>query len=808
MRSVWFASALLLASTQLTGQTPRPFTIQQVLSAPYALDLIAAPVGNQFAWIENAEGRRNIWIGSATEPARQLTHYTQDDAQDIDSLTWSPDATSIAYTYGAEDGADGHPANPAHLQRPTPLEIILQPLTPNAPATVIGEGTSSLFTRDGHSLLFLRNGDIWIADLSASPSCEPSQNCHPERAQRVEGPATQPTPAQLPAPSIHQLVFDRGRASSLTLSPDGHLLAFISHRRGTDAPGHAFLALFNLTTHELTFPAPSIGDDSAPIFSPDGHQLAWLRTPFTRQPEYTPHLTSPNPWSIQLLDLATNTTHQVYQPEPNQPGSVLPHIADGEPKLFWTYFDSIGLMVHGPEQQKTNTRQAQISRVSFARPSSAQTSTDTDAPPAAHRPWLLFLSEADGFVHLYGIDPSKTDAKPAPYMSGPFETEDAVLSPDAHTLFFSSNAAKSDTQDVDREHIWAEIASPYFGGVGPVQITNGESIDTHPTVSADGKWIAVLTSSATQPMHVEFMERQTIWAPSGDLRPKVAQIIPAHPDTQSTTYPTAQLLTPTQVLFPSTDNLTLHAQLFLNPTLNPKHKHPAILFVHGGPNRQMLLGYPGMDYYSNAYAMNQYLASQGFIVLSVNYRGGTGYGLNFREAANYGPDGASEYSDVLAAQKYLASRPDVDPARIGIWGGSYGGYLTALALARNSNLFAAGVDFHGVHEWYLEGDPERWMTDPDHATASQKDAAKALAHAASPMADIEHWRSPVLLIHGDNDPEVNYAQTPTLADALRTRHVPVEELIFPDEVHGFLLHKDWVAAYEATAAFFERVLKP
>ena len=844
MRLASLVTAFAFASTAALAQ--QPFTLQQVLSAPYALDLTAAPVGNRFAWIENAEGRRNIWIASPTEPARQLTHYTEDDAQDINSLAWSPDATSIAYTYGAEDGADGHPANPAHLQRNTANVVLVQPLAPNAPAINLGEGHNPLFTPDGQHLLFLRNGQIWIADLTAIPSvlpsCTPPQTCHPERSLAVsprgavEGPATPLAPAPLPAPSSHQLVFDRGHATSLTLSPDGNLLAFISHRPTTDGPAHSFLALFNLTTGELTFPAPSTGEDSAPTFSPNGKQLAWLRSPYTRQPEYTPHLTSPNPWSIQLLDIATNTTRTVYSPEANKPGSVLPHIEDGDPKLLW----SAAYEITDPTRPTTNVS---------SRPE--RSAAERPAGPFS----LIFYSEADGWNHLYAIDPT---ASSAPFLltPGEGEVEDAALSADGKKLLWTSNIAEAmrayaglsdcmgttlslQAADIERRHLssvnFTQLPLPtsLMSRSGSaknhlkeefeksleadfLRKTDGQGIEMHPTFLADGSLVS-LASDAFAPMHPAYI------AKDGTITNVKLSGLPKD-------YPAKSLVFSEEVTFTSADSarIALHGQIFFpgNTKADGKDpmpwcdghmnrqatkdvaRRPAIIFVHGGPNRQMLLGYPGMDYYSNAYAMNQYLTSLGFIVLSVNYRGGVGYGLNFREAAHYGPDGASEYNDVLAAQKYLASRPDVDPARIGIWGGSYGGYLTALALARNSNLFAAGVDFHGIHEWSLEGNPDRWMPDPTHATAAQRDAAAALAHASSPMADIDKWQSPVLLIHGDNDPEVNFAQTPVLADALRARHVPVEELIFPDEVHGFLLHKDWLAAYTASAAFFVRTLKP
>ncbi|SPE33638.1 Peptidase S9, prolyl oligopeptidase active site domain protein (fragment) [Candidatus Sulfopaludibacter sp. SbA3] len=209
----------------------------------------------------------------------------------------------------------------------------------------------------------------------------------------------------------------------------------------------------------------------------------------------------------------------------------------------------------------------------------------------------------------------------------------------------------------------------------------------------------------------------------------------------------------------------------------------------------MLLGWHAMYYYSNAYAMNQYLANCGYVVLSVNYRSGIGYGLNFREAPDYGPSGGSEYNDVQGAGVYLHARPEVDPERIGAWGGSYGGYLTAMALARASNLFKAGVDFHGVHDWAVElGIP---AGAPDYRVALE----------SSPMNFLSTWKSPVLLIQGDDDPDVLFNNTVMLADALRRRSVEVEELIFPDEVHDFLLYRSWRDAYQAAVRFLDRKLK-
>ena len=266
-------------------------------------------------------------------------------------------------------------------------------------------------------------------------------------------------------------------------------------------------------------------------------------------------------------------------------------------------------------------------------------------------------------------------------------------------------------------------------------------------------------------------------------------------------FPERALVEPQQVIFTSPDGMKIHAQLFLPHGARAGDKRPAAIFFHGGSRRQMLLGWNYSSYYNNAYAFNQHLASKGYVVLSVNYRSGIGYGMEFREALNYGAAGASEYNDVVGAGRYLASRNDVDAKRIGLWGGSYGGFLTAMGLARNSEMFAAGVDFHGVHDWNVG---IRTFVPSYNTLENPRDSL--LAFRSSPLASIRTWRSPVLVIHGDDDRNVSFAETVTLVEQLRDQGVEVEQLVLPDEVHGFLRHASWVQAYNTASEYLDRKL--
>jgi dipeptidyl aminopeptidase/acylaminoacyl peptidase len=363
---------------------------------------------------------------------------------------------------------------------------------------------------------------------------------------------------------------------------------------------------------------------------------------------------------------------------------------------------------------------------------------------------------------------------------GKFEVEYLALTPDRREVVFNSTQ-----NDTDRRHLWREGVN----ATRPTPVTTGQGIEWSPVVLSDGQHIALLRSDARWPA------RPALADSNGAMRDLA-------PDSMPRDFPATQLVEPQQVILSAADGLKLHGQLFLPPGAEAGERNPAVVFFHGGSRRQMLLGWHYMQYYHNAYALNQYLASRGYIVLSVNYRSGIGYGMEFREALNYGATGASEFNDVQGAGLYLRSRPDVDPARIGLWGGSYGGYLTALGLARASDLFACGVDFHGVHNWNLEVPHTLRAEHPEKLEEWAR-----VAYESSPLADVKTWRSPVLLIQGDDDRNVAFSNMVQLVEALRKQGVEFQQIVFPDEIHDFLLHEHWLRAYHATADFFDSHLR-
>lgn len=685
------ALILLVFSLGSDGRT-QPFTLEQVMSAPFPGYLTAAPVKDRIAWVFNHEGRRNIFVaeGPAFQPV-QVTHYDQDDGQALGQLAFSPDGEIIVYVRGGSANRQGAHPNPTSDPRGAEQAVWAVRIGGGSPWK-LGKGSSPAVSPTGDRVALVRRGTIFIARIDSANSARP-------------------------------LFYARGRNGNPVWSPDGSKLAFVSYR-----DDHSFIGIYDLQARKITWISPSVDRDFEPVWSPDGKKIAFIRYP-GRLAEPRRRREAGVPFSFWVADVKTGQAQRIWT-SPDSSGG------------FAQYYPRHPLMWAANDH-------------------------------------LVFYSEHDGWMHLYSV--SIRTGKVTCLTPGEFEVEDASLSPDRRYVVFNSNQ-----NDIDRRHLWKVAVS----GGNPIPLTEGKGLEWSPVVTSSGKFIALLCSTARQPAAPAIMP-----ASGGKFRLIAREWIPKD-------FPMDKLVEPRPVIFRAGDGLEIHGQLFLPRDAKPGDNRPAVIFMHGGPIRQMLLGWHMRGYYHNAYALNQYLAAKGYVVLSVNYRSGIGYGRAFRLARGQGPKGATEYQDIIAAGRYLQSRPEVDPRRIGLWGGSYGGYLTAMGLARDSDLFAAGVDLHGVHDWSLRA---RRRGSGDWGIAG--DDLMRLAYDSSPVADVAFWTSPVLFIHGDDDRNVDFIQTTDLVQRLRREgKAHVEVLVFPDEVHSFLMHKSWLKAYRAAADFFDRFL--
>ncbi|HEV2494451.1 MAG TPA: prolyl oligopeptidase family serine peptidase [Terriglobia bacterium] len=691
--------AIIASTLSLATAQQKPFTLEEVMGAPFPTELIAAPAGGGVAWVFNARGARNVWVAEPPEyRAHAITDYPDDDGQDVGELQWTPDGKAVVYTRGGDLENDKEYPNPRSFPQGVEQDVWVVRTNGGKPQR-LGEGHSPAVAPPGNRVAFVFKDQIWTATLDG---------------------AGQPA---------EQLIHARGKARSLGWSPDGAKLAFVSDREQ-----HSLIGVYDVAAKTLLYLDPSVDHNVDPVWSPDGRSVAFIRVPASQEAAIFGPKRTGQPWSIRIADAATGVGREVWRADEGK-GSVFREVS-AEHQLLWRAGDR-----------------------------------------------LVFPWEHDGWTHLYSVPVAGGQARLM--TPGDFEVEWVSLSPDRKKVVFNSNQ-----DDIDRRHLWREPV----GGDRPVEVTKGTGIEWSPVMTSDGR-IVLLHSDAQRPA------RPAILTASGEIKDLAPEAIPAD-------FPAAQLVMPQQVIFTAADGLKIHGQLFVPPPdgvtpVGGQLLYPAVVFFHGGSRRQMLLGWHYMGYYSNSYALNQYLASRGYIVLSVNYRSGIGYGMEFREALNYGATGASEFNDVQGAGLYLGSRPDVDPKRIGLWGGSYGGYLTAMGLARASDLFAAGVDMHGVHDWNLE--IRNWL--PSYDPAAKPDAAR-VAWESSPLASVTTWRSPVLLIQGDDDRNVPFAEMIHLVEALRQQRVEFKQLVFPDEIHDFLTHRRWVEAFQAAADFFDAHFHP
>jgi dipeptidyl-peptidase 4 len=761
---------------------------QRFLSAASPLEVVAAKKVDRVAWTSFEEGKRNAYTaaGPTYTPVR-LTNFMSDNGIDLSGVKISDDGSTVIFVRGTVPNRDGWVANPTADPNGPERSIWAARTTGGAAWKVfVDEGLPAAvpaLAPDGSAIAFVKDGQVYRARVS------------PTRATTAVDRAEKP------------LITEWGVQSAPNWSPDGRKLAFVSTR--TD---HSFIVVYDVATKSVTYMSPSVDFDTTPLWTSDSKSLVFIRRPglpFAQQAQQgTGGIGVPNGPAFQPNPATArggaptgrggrgrgNTETAPNAPsgrgqgnEAGQTGGAVANIPGLSTATFKGGYnlavwkadvatgDAIEVWHNQPNDRIfTNFTNARLAGDYLIVPFNVggggrggRGVPPTPEPPPQDAP-------TDEWERYYSINLSTPNAKPVLLTTtdGIIEDQTSVaISADGKTLFYCTNA-----KDIERRHIWSV---PVAGGT-PVQVTTGDGIETYPAPLASGKVLATLSADWKMPQSLG------MW-PLGSAT--------SASTTQKIIYPTARKgfpidahVKPELVMTKAPDGLEIHNQLFLPRDLKPGERRPAIVFVHGGPVRQMLLGYHYMQFYHWAYGINQWLANQGYIVLSINYRSGVGYGRSFRSAPNTGGRGNAEYQDVLAGGKYLQTRSDVDPDRIGIWGLSYGGVLTAQALARNSDLFKAGVDLAGVHLWGSSLDPE------------------SVSFKSSAVGAIEGWKSPVLLVHGDDDRNVAFQQTTGLVQLLRQRDVYYELIVFPDDTHESMLHSRWMYTLGRLETFFRKFL--
>lgn len=662
---------------------------------------------------------------------------------------WSPDGKHVVFIWDRAGVANLYVANADGHGQPQALTSF-----------PVGQVDGAFWSHDSQSVYFPHNGDLWQVNVGGGAP-----------------KATWTTPA---------------RETDIVLSPDNTRVGFVrSSAAGDDeSPRHCELIVRSLADGSEI----QIASDDLSIqgihWSPDGASLA-----YTAGAKVIHHDEAP----------AYSGAKIIYRVSEYVPGQIYAvRIADRQPVPVGTPGEYGGLawvdathVVFDGQSSDFKTYGIFVAEVGGGAPRSIYEITEKEfwsipdwgeagaQPwPSPDGKWIAFLSDRDGWDHLYVVPAAGGDA--IQLTKGHFEAWRPAWSHDSTRIAFDANEPD---RPGDRHVGIANIGGdPSHATVTYVTAGNGTNIE--PRWSADDKYLVYQHTDTRNSADFFAIEAK---ANSKPLR--LSDSMPAGTDK-------SQFVEPQFVQFPGADGKLVPGWLFVPKNLDRTKKHPAIIWIHGDGVNQNYNGWHVQRNYAVYYSFHQYLLQQGYVVFAPDYRGSIGYGRDWRNGV-FMDVGGKDAKDAWMSANYLKPLPYVDADRIGVWGLSYGGFFTLIAMTDQPKLFRAGVDVAGVVDYVM------YYSDPYHGgwTASRigtpEQNPKVYANA-SPLSHIDRLERPLLVLHGTSDVNVPYLESVWLIDeALKKgKGDLLSYMMYPGEFHYFTRAHVLLDAWHRVDDFF------
>ncbi|MGE5244338.1 MAG: prolyl oligopeptidase family serine peptidase [Betaproteobacteria bacterium] len=675
------------------------------------------------------------------------------DIKHPSSPIWSPDGRHVAFLWDRAGVTNIYVADPGASSAPRQLTGFL-----------LGQMNGAFWSHDGQWVYFPHRGDLWKVS--------------------VGGGEPQPvwtTPAQ---------------EAGITPSPDGTRVAFVRSAGGPGMTNGADLWVRSLSDARETHVAHDAHSIFGVSWSPDASHLAYAGGSQAIRHEQTPEYSG----AKIIYTITERTPGQTYVVAASGGRPVAVGTPGGFGGVRW-------VDAHHVVYERTSTdfkrRTTYLADIDGGTPAVVREDVDQkfwsipgDAEPSAQPSpdgkWLAFVSDRDGWDELYVMPAAKSGGKPVEITKGRFEAWRPSWSPDSTRIAFDANEPD---HPGDRHLGIATIGSdPAHATV--TTITSGRGTDIAPRWSPDGRR---LVYQHTDPHNSA--DLFVIDASAGAKPSRLSDSMPSAIDRSA-------FVEPEFVHYPGPDGQQVPGWLFVPKNLDRTKKHPAIVWIHGDGINQNYDGWHVQRNYAVYYSFHQYLLQQGYVVFAPDYRGSIGYGRDWRQGV-YMDVGGKDAKDAWMSANYLKTLPYVDPDRIGVWGLSYGGFFTLIAVTDQPTLFRAAVDVAGVADYAM------YYDDPYHGswTASRigtpEQNPKVYAQA-SPVSHIDRLQRPLLILHGTADVNVPFLHSVRLIDeALKKgKGGLISFMVYPGEFHYFTRGHVLEDAWHRVDTFFRTQLEP